>query len=60
MRDGERQRHRQKKKQAPCGEPDAGLDPKTLGAHPGLKADPQPLSHPGVPVGELLLEHRNT
>ena len=30
MRDTERQRHRQREKQAPCGEPDAGLDPGTL------------------------------
>ena len=26
----ERQRHRQREKQAPHGEPDAGLDPRTL------------------------------
>ena len=48
MRDTERekQRHRQREKQAPCREPDGGLDPRS---HPGLKADAQPLSHPGVP-----------
>ena len=45
-----RQRHRQKEKQATCGEPDAGLDPKTPGSHPEPKADAQPLSHPGIPV----------
>ena len=51
MRDteGERQRHRQKEKQAPCREPDVGLDPRTAGSHPELKADTQLLSHPGVP-----------
>ena len=27
-----------------------GLDPGTLGSHPELKADAQPVSHPGVPV----------
>ena len=29
MKDTERQRHRQREKQAPCREPDAGLDPRT-------------------------------
>ena len=33
---GRRQRHR--KKQAPCREPDVGLDPRSPGSHPGLKA----------------------
>lgn len=37
------------KKQAPCGEPDVGLDPATLGSHHEPKANAQPLSHPGVP-----------
>ena len=32
-----------------CGEPDAGLDPRTPGSHPGPKADAPPLSHPGAP-----------
>ena len=32
------QRHRQREKQAPCGQPDAGLDPGTLGSRPGPKA----------------------
>ena len=49
MRDErERQRHRQREKQAPCREPDGGLDPGTPGSRPGLKADAQLLSHPGV------------
>ena len=48
MRD--RQRHRQREeKQAPCREPDVGLDPRTPGSRPGSKADAQPLSHPGIP-----------
>ena len=34
----ERQRHRQGEKQAPCREPNMGLDPRTPGSHPGLKA----------------------
>ena len=29
MRDRERQRHRQREKQVPCGEPDVGLNPET-------------------------------
>ena len=45
----ERQIHRQREEQAPCRKPDVGLDPGTPGSHPGLKADVQPLSHPGVP-----------
>ena len=34
----ERQRHRQREKQAPCREPDMGLDPRSPGSRPGLKA----------------------
>ena len=45
----ERQRHMQREKQAPCREPDVGLDPRTAGSCPGLKAGAQPLSHPGIP-----------
>ena len=54
MRDTERQRHRQRVKQDPCGESDAGHDPRTQGSQPELKADTQPLSHPGVPPNFLL------
>ena len=50
------QRHRQREKQAPCGEPYVGLDPRTLGSRPELKADAQPLSHPGVPEQTLDTE----
>ena len=39
-RDRERQRHRQRVKQAPHREPDMGLDPGSLGSHPGLQAAP--------------------
>ena len=51
MRDTEREaeRHRQRKKQAPCGEPDVGLDRRTPGSRPEPKVDAQPLSHPGAP-----------
>ena len=47
MRDTERERQREK--QAPCREPDVGLNPGTLVSCPGPKADAQPLSHPGIP-----------
>ena len=58
MRDTERQRHRQREKQAPCREPDAGLDPNTLGSGPETKADTQPLSHPGAPGHSFFLIKR--
>ena len=45
-----RQRHRQREKQAPCGNPGAGLYPGTPGSCPELKAGAQPLSHPRIPV----------
>ena len=48
------QRHRQREKQAPCGKPDAGLDPLILGSHPEPKADAQLLSHPGAPYLYIL------
>ena len=55
MRDtGERQRYRQREKQAPCRQPDVGLNPKTPGSCPEPKADAQPLSHLGVPSLEFL------
>ena len=48
QREREKQRHRQGEKQAPCRGPDAGLDPRTPGQYPELKADAQPLSYPGI------------
>ena len=30
-------------------EPDVGLDPRTLGSCPGLKAGAKPWRHPGIP-----------
>ena len=44
----ERQRYRQREKQAPYREPVVRLNPRTLGSWPELKADAQPLSHPGA------------
>ena len=32
------------------GKPDARLDPRIPGSRPELKADAQPLSHPGIPT----------
>ena len=40
--------------QAPCREPDVGLDPRILGSRPEPKADAQPLSHPEAPLGHVL------
>ena len=43
-----RGRNRGREKQAPRGEPDVGLDPRTAGSRPEPKADAQPLSYPGI------------
>ena len=53
MRDPETQRHRQREKQAPLEEPDAGLDPRTPGSWPEQKADTQ-VTEPPRPPGTLL------
>ena len=50
MRDREKQRHRQREKQALYRKPDAGLDPRTPGPWPEPKVHTQPLSHPGAPT----------
>ena len=42
-------RDTQREKQAPCREPNVGLDPGTPGSWPGPKGSAKPLSHPGVP-----------
>ena len=52
QRERERQRHGQREKQAPCREPDVGLNPRPPGSCPGLKAGTKPLSHPGIPKGQ--------
>ena len=45
MKDTQRKAEIQaKEKQAPCREPNAGLDPRTLRSQPEPKADVQPLS----------------
>ena len=50
QRERESQRRRQREeKQAPCRDPDVGLDAGTLGSRPKPKAGTQPLSHLGVP-----------
>ena len=53
-RERERQRHRRREKQAPCREPDVGLDPGTPGSRSGPKAGAKPLSHPGIPLRTFL------
>ena len=49
-----RQRHRQKEKQAPRRQPDAGLNPRTLGSWTVPKAAAQPLNHPGTHIRDFL------
>ena len=44
-----RESQRRRQRQAPCKEPDVGLDPRTPGSRPELKEDAQPLT-PGAPV----------
>ena len=60
MRDIERDRERQREKQVPCWEPDVGLDPRSPGSGPGLKAGAKPLSHPGCPGNWVLSPVRHT
>ena len=50
-RERKREREREREKQAPCREPDVGLDPGFPGSGPGPKAGSKPLSHPGIPWG---------
>ena len=58
-RERERQRHRSREKQAPCQEPDVGLDPGIPGSCPGPKAGAKLLSHPGIPINVLYLTYSN-
>ena len=59
MRNTEREREREaetqaeREKQAPCREPDVGLDTRTPGSHSGWKADAKSLSHAGVPFNKF-------
>ena len=50
----EKEKHRQREKQAPGREPDLGLHPGSPGSHPGMKAGTKPLSHLGCPCDESL------
>ena len=59
MRDTERQRHRQREKQAPHREPDVGLDPRT-GISSEPKAGAQSLNHPGTPSTHILKKAANS
>ena len=52
----ERQRHRQKEKQAPCREPDVGLDPGSRDHALGWRQT-QLLSHPGVPLQYIIMAY---
>ena len=52
MRDTQKERQRQREKQAPCRELNVGLHPGTPGSHPGLKAGAKPLSNPAIPKRE--------
>ena len=58
MRDTERQRHRQREKQAPHREPNGELDCRTLGSCPEPKADAEPLSHPGIQVFPIWMQKK--
>ena len=50
------QRHRQREKQAPHRKPDVGLDPRSPGSHPGLKAGTKLLPElPRHPESEIFL-----
>ena len=49
MRHTEREAETHTEKRPPFGEPDAGLDPRTLGSYPEPEADAQPLSNPRAP-----------
>ena len=55
MRDTDREAETQtEEKQAPCREPDVGLNPGTPGSQPGPKAGAKLLSHPGIPTCPIL------
>ena len=49
MRDRERAETQAEGEAGSMQEPDVGLDPRTPGSQPELKADSQSLSHPGTP-----------
>ena len=49
MRDTQREAETQEEKQAPCREPNAGLDPRTPESRLGPKAGTKPLGQAGIP-----------
>ena len=50
MKDTERGRDTgRERSRFPMEDPDVGLNPRTPGSRPELKADAQLLSHPGIP-----------
>ena len=55
QRERERQGHRQREKQAPCREPDVGLDPRSPGSRPGHA---KLLSHRGCPEPSFKINLR--
>ena len=60
--DREREReaeNRQRNKQAPCREPDAGLNPGTPGSRSGPKADTQLMSHLGISLKKFDKNYYN-
>ena len=57
MRDTEREAETEAEGEgASCGDPNVGLDLRTLGSWPEPKADAQPLNHPGIPEGRHLTD----
>ena len=51
MRNADRGRNiGRRRSRLPHKEPDVGLDPRTPGSQPQLKADAQPLNHTSIPV----------
>ena len=62
MRDTERERQRHTQAEGAADsmqEPVVGLDPVTPGSCPELKADAQPLSHPGIPTISFKFHKHN-
>ena len=55
----ERQRCRQREKQAPGRKRNVGLNPETEGSRPEQGTGAQPLSHPGIPYPYLLLYNQD-
>ena len=54
-RERKRQRHRRREKQAPCREPDVGLEPGTPGSGPGQRQAPNRWATQGSPGLSILL-----